>query len=117
VLVVTRYTVPPGDADEFRQQCRAALEALVSCSGCTGGSAGPALDEPSLWVLATSWASVGAYRRALSSYQVKLVAIPLMYRAVDEPSAFESLLAWTPERGLREADSAIAVHGDDKGAG
>jgi hypothetical protein len=117
MLVVTRYSVPSAEADEFRAQCRAALEALVSCTGCTGGWAGPALDEPSLWALATTWASVGAYRRALSSYQVKLVAVPLMYRAVDEPSAFESQLAWTPERGLQEIVSAIAVHGDRKGAG
>jgi quinol monooxygenase YgiN len=117
VLVVTRYAVPPEEAAEFRERCRAALEALVACPGCTGGSAGPALDDPSLWVLSTTWESVGAYRRALSSYQVKLMAVPLMYRALDEPSAFESLLAWTPGTGLQESRSAIAGVHDDGGAG
>jgi quinol monooxygenase YgiN len=107
VLVVTRYTVAAEEAGEFRQLCRAALEALVACPGCTGASAGPAIDDPTLWTLSTSWESVGAYRRALSSYQVKLVAVPLMYRALDEPSAYESLLAWTPERGMSEEESAI----------
>ncbi|HET9656814.1 MAG TPA: antibiotic biosynthesis monooxygenase family protein [Kineosporiaceae bacterium] len=107
MLVVTRYTVPAGEAAEFQELCRAAVEVLVACPGCTGASAGPALDDPTLWVLSSSWESVGAYRRALSSYQVKLVAVPLMYRALDEPSAFESLLSWTPQGGLHEEESAI----------
>lgn len=109
MLVVTRYAVPIGEAAEFRLQCRAALQALVACSGCTGANAGPALDDPTRWVLSTSWESVGAYRRALSSYQVKLVAVPLMFRAVDEPSAYESLLAWTSGGGLQESRSDIAA--------
>lgn len=117
MLVVTRYAVPADETVQFRERCRAALEALVSCPGCTGGRAGPALDDPSLWVLSTTWESVGAYRRALSSYQVKLVAVPLMYLALDEPSAFESLLAWTPGAGLQESPSAIAAVADDGGAG
>jgi len=109
VLVVTRYVVPAEEVEEFRRQCRAAVEALVACPGCTAASAGPALDDPAVWTLSTSWESVGAYRRALSSYQVKLVAVPLMYRAVDEPSAFESLISWTSGTGLQERATAIAA--------
>jgi hypothetical protein len=47
------------------------------------------LDDPTLWLLTTRWENVGAYRRALSSYDVKLNAVPLLSRAVDEPSAYE----------------------------
>jgi hypothetical protein len=47
------------------------------------------LDDPTLWVLTTQWENVGAYRRALSSYDVKLHAVPLLSRAIDEPSAYE----------------------------
>ena len=47
------------------------------------------LDDPTLWVLTTRWEHVGAYRRALSAYEVKLQAVPLLSRAVDEPSAYE----------------------------
>lgn len=119
MLVVTRYTVLPGEAEQFRDQCRAAVQALVACPGCTGASAGPALDDASLWLLSTSWESVGAYRRALSSHQVKLVTVPLMHRAVDEPSAFESLVQWAPGTGLRERPTAIAPEPEheDRGAG
>ncbi len=37
----------------------------------------------------TTWEHVGAYRRALSAYDVKLHAVPLLGRALDEPSAYE----------------------------
>ncbi|MGH8965474.1 MAG: antibiotic biosynthesis monooxygenase, partial [Actinomycetes bacterium] len=45
--------------------------------------------DPGLWVLQTRWENVGSYRRALSSYDVKVGAVPLLSRAVDEPSAYE----------------------------
>ena len=39
--------------------------------------------------------NVGSYRRALSSYDVKVEAVPLLSLAVDEPSAYE-LMASVP---------------------
>ena len=47
------------------------------------------MDDPELWVLTTRWQNVGSYRRALSAYDVKLTAVPLLSRAIDEPSAYE----------------------------
>ena len=49
------------------------------------------VDDPSLWTLVTRWKDVGSYRRALSSYDVKVGAVPLLSRAIDEPSAYELL--------------------------
>ena len=62
---------------------------LASGAGYVDGRIGRNLDDPTLWVLTTRWDNVGAYRRALSSYDVKLHAVPLLSRAVDEPSAYE----------------------------
>ena len=42
-------------------------------------------------MLVTRWQDVGSYRRALSSYDVKVGAVPLLSRAIDEPSAYEPL--------------------------
>ncbi len=109
MLVVTRYTVPADEAVEFRRLAGAALEALTARPGCTSGRVGRSVDDPTLWTLSTSWASVGSYRRALSSYEVKLHAVPLMYRALDEPTAFEDLLSWTPDGGLVAAEPALAA--------
>ena len=51
-------------------------------------------------MLTTRWDSVGTYRRALSSYDVKLAAVPTLSRALDEPSAYEVV----------EPNSVLNVH-------
>jgi len=89
MLVVTRFRVPEEDGDGFRADARLAHETLAARPGYASGSLGRNLDDPELWVLVTHWESVGAYRRALSAYDVKLHAVPLLSRAIDEPSAFE----------------------------
>jgi quinol monooxygenase YgiN len=108
VLVVTRYRVVPADQEAFRAEAAAALRVLAARPGCAGGTVGRAVDDPQLWTLTTAWESVGAYRRALSAYEVKLVAVPVMHRAIDEPSAFEPLAVWTPEGGFAELEGALA---------
>ena len=37
----------------------------------------------------TRWENVGAYRRALSSYDLKLHGVPVLSHALDEPGAYE----------------------------
>jgi quinol monooxygenase YgiN len=117
VLVVTRYHVKPDDEQSFRADATAALRVLTERVGCLGATLGRAVDEPTLWTLTTTWRSVGAYRRALSNYDVKLVAVPLMYRAIDEPSAFEPLLDWAPVTGFTEPAPIRAPDADRAGPG
>jgi quinol monooxygenase YgiN len=89
VLVVNRFRVAAEDAETFRAQVQVAVAALAQRPGYLDGTVGRNLDEPDLWVLSTTWAGVGSYRRALSAYDVKLAAVPLLSRAIDEPSAYE----------------------------
>lgn len=89
VLVVSRFRVPVDEAGEFRPGLERAHEALAERPGFLAGWIGRNLDDQTLWTLVTTWENVGAYRRALSSYDVKLHAVPLLSRAIDEPSAFE----------------------------
>jgi quinol monooxygenase YgiN len=91
VLVVTRYRVPPEENQLFRAQARDALDAFAAQPGHVRGRVGRSADEPDLWVLVTEWENVGAYRRALSAYDVKMRAVPVMYRALVEPTAYELL--------------------------
>lgn len=113
MIAVTRLRMPAGAEPErepeLRERFRDAIDALAAQAGCRSVTAARSIDEPDLWVLTSVWASVGAYRRALSAYQVKLRAVPLLYHAVDEPSAFEELLGWTPQAGLTESGSDLAV--------
>jgi hypothetical protein len=89
MLVVSRFRVPEAEGEVFRRDVERAHEVLAGRPGYESGRIGRNLDDPSLWALVTTWENVGAYRRALSSYDVKLHAVPLLSRAIDEPSAFE----------------------------
>lgn len=89
VLVVSRFRVSAADAIVFRQEMEVAHAALAARPGYQRGTLGRNVDDPELWVLSTRWEHVGAYRRALSAYEVKMHAVPLLSRALDEPSAYE----------------------------
>jgi hypothetical protein len=89
VLVVNRFRVPLADGEAFRIELATARDALAACAGYAGGEIGRNVDDPELWVLTTRWANVGSYRRALSSYDVKLRAVQVLSRSIEEPSAYE----------------------------
>ena len=78
MLVVSRFAVAESEAGGFARSARAALEALAARPGFRRGHAGRSVDDPAEWVLVTEWDGVGAYRRALSAYEVKLAATPLL---------------------------------------
>lgn len=89
MIVLTRYRVPAQEQSAFLTEAAAAVRVLSARPGCRAARVGRALDDGQLWVMHSEWESVGAYRRALSSTEVKIHAVPLMYRCLDEPSAFE----------------------------
>lgn len=88
MLVVNRFRVAE-EPEQFRARLVAVHDLLAQQAGYVDGSLGRNVDDPELWVLTTRWESVGAYRRALSSYDVKLHGVPVLSRALDEPSAYE----------------------------
>ncbi|MCW2757623.1 MAG: hypothetical protein JWO46_1369 [Nocardioidaceae bacterium] len=88
MLVVNRFRVSDDDA-AFPGDLQTALSALAERPGFEDGRLGRNVDDPELWTMVTRWADVGSYRRALSAYDVKLHAVPLLSRAIDEPSAYE----------------------------
>ena len=89
VIVVTRFRVPQDEHAAFRGDLERARQTLAGQRGYVAGRIGRNVDDPELWVLTTEWEGPGAYRRALSAYDVKLTAVPTLSRALDEPSAYE----------------------------
>ena len=89
MIVVNRFRVAEAEAASFRADLERAHEMLAVQGGYVVGHVGRNVDDPGLWLLTTEWEGPGAYRRALSSYDVKLGAVPTLSRAIDEPSAFE----------------------------
>ena len=114
MLVVTRFDVPEVDGVAFLGRAQAALAAFAARPGYLRGRVARAADDPTLWILTTEWSGVGAYRRSLGSYDVKVEAAPLLSLGRDEPSAFEVLHAddvatqpvTSPSRRARDADQA-----------
>ncbi|WP_110205207.1 antibiotic biosynthesis monooxygenase family protein [Nocardioides daejeonensis] len=117
MYVVNRFRVPADGAERFRDDLDAAHAVLAAASGYLEGRVGRNMDDPELWALHTRWANVGAYRRALSSYDAKLVVVPLLSRAVDEPSAYEEVLVGVPLAELDRVVDADGPGGGDPGAG
>lgn len=115
VLVVSRYRVN-SDRPAWLAQMRGALGVLGESVGFVRGQIAQATDDADLMVVSTSWENVGAYRRALSRYEVKLHAVPLLSTAIDEPSAFESVVV-LDETGERSFASGLAADHGDVGLG
>ena len=89
--MLTRFRVEAEETERFRSEAYDALAALAQRPGYVEGRLGRNVDDPQLWAITTTWADVGSYRRALSSYDVKVSAVPLLSRALDEPTAYETL--------------------------
>ena len=114
MFVVSRFDVDPADGDDFLVRAQVALTALAARPGYRSGRVGRSLDEPTVWTVTTAWEGVGAYRRALSAYDVKVGAAPLLALARDEPSSFETLLY---DDGVQAIATASDRARNERGAG
>lgn len=114
MLVVTRHVVRAAEQEAFREAAEAACEVLQRQPGCRAVQVARAIDDATVYLLVSSWKDVGSYRRALSNFDVKLAAVPVLASASDEVSAFEVLSARTPA-GLEVNESDLAPDADTAG--
>jgi len=107
VLVVIRFEVPEVQADAFADGAAQVVEALARQPGYRFARVGRAADDPAVWVLVTEWDGARAWRKAMSAFDVRIVLTPLTAFALDEPGAFEVLLAQDGPAGpvLRSASA------------
>lgn len=105
-VVVNRYRVDPADRAEFLALADPALRALAARPGFVSGEVATNVDDPDLLAMLTRWRDVGSFRRALSHHEVKMTAVPLMYRCVDEPGAYEVV--------LDVRDGEVVAHAGDR---
>jgi heme-degrading monooxygenase HmoA len=110
VIVISRFRVDEAGAEEFLDRARRALDAFAACTGYERGRIGRAADDPGLWTVVTEWASVGAFRRSLSTFDVKVHAAPLLGESIDEPAAYEVIV------GLDQAAGVADVAPSDRAA-
>lgn len=101
MLVVNRFRAAADEAADLRAGLEAALAVLSQQKGYVAGALGRNVDDPELWVLQTQWEGPGAYRRALSAYDVKVTAWVVLGRAIEEPSAYEIVEPGSPTNEQR----------------
>lgn len=89
MIALSRFQVPPADAEEFRRQAEAAVAVLTGMPGLVSIDLARNLDDPTLWTVTSRWQDVGSYRRSLQGFEARSVVVPLLSRAIDEPSAYE----------------------------
>ncbi|MDO8731970.1 MAG: antibiotic biosynthesis monooxygenase [Actinomycetota bacterium] len=91
LLVINRFRVASDQSASFAEDARLALATLAGSVGFIDGAIAQATDETDLRLVTTRWKDVGSYRRALSRFEVKVSAVPLLSQAIDESSAFEAV--------------------------
>lgn len=116
LLVVARYRVGLAEREAFLDDARVAVALLADQDGFVWGDIGQSMDDASLLTVTTMWRDAGAYRRALSSFEVKASAVPLLSRAVDEPTAYE-LLHERTLGGATDAQTGLNVDASVGGIG
>jgi hypothetical protein len=85
VFAIARFRT---SEESFLSSLEAARHALAQCPGYLSGKIGINTDEPELVALITEWVNIGSYRRALSNFNVKMVAVPILAMAIDEPGGY-----------------------------
>ncbi len=103
MISVTHFEQPGAD---FADRAADALAALAARPGYLRGTLGRSTDDPGRWLLVTEWDSVGAYRRALGAFDVRVRATTVLAAALDLPTSFESLVRVEPggEQFSRSSD-------------
>lgn len=86
-MAISRFRVP-GDASGFQAGAEAVVARFAASAGSLGVDLVQNLDEPELWAIVSRWVDVGSYRRAFNGTDAKLVLLPLLSLAIDEPSAY-----------------------------
>lgn len=90
MLAISRFRVSEEAAVDFAARAEAAVTFFAGREGCLDAELLRNLDEPTLWTIASRWRNVGSYRRAFKGYDAKVVLVPLLSEAIDEPSAYDA---------------------------
>lgn len=109
MLLVCRFRPPDAAAAAVLvRRAGHAIELLTAQPGCLEATLAQATDDPAAWLLTARFASVAAYRRAMSPFPVREHVAPLLAEALtDEPAVYEPRLHGT-DGAVAEIVSMIA---------
>lgn len=103
--VVTEHRPP--DPERFTEEVRQLFEVLRHQPGFLHAELGRSPDEPDVWLLASRWLDPGTMRRAMGSFEAKVLLGSIMASARDQVSVYEVVLSATAE-AIAETDSDLS---------
>ncbi|SDD90826.1 antibiotic biosynthesis monooxygenase family protein [Actinokineospora iranica] len=110
MLLIARFTV--AEPEPFTTRAQYALELLLAQPGCVRGLLARSTESATRWVLTVEFASVSAYRKSLSPFDVRAHVIPLLAEAdTTEPAAYEVVVEAAPG-ATRRHTSLLAADAD-----
>ncbi|WP_228769761.1 antibiotic biosynthesis monooxygenase [Actinokineospora alba] len=119
VLLIARFTVT--EPEPFTTRAHRALELLLAQRGCLRGLLVRSTESAETWVLTVEFASVSAYRKSMSPFEVREHVIPFLAEAdAAETAAYEIVLEADPatvrrHTSLLAADAATVRLGEAGG--
>ena len=78
IAVIAQLVVPADARGHFDQGCERMVELCVESPGFLSSELGQSTDSLEDFTLIHRWADVGAYRKFLSRYDIKLEVIPFL---------------------------------------
>lgn len=109
MLLVCGFTVPEADSAGFSADATKAMRLLTAQPGCVRAVLGHSADDPGRWSLTVEFASVVAYRRAMSPFDVREHVIPFLSRG--DASAYEVTATATDGHAERHVSVVAADAG------
>ncbi|MDQ3576720.1 MAG: antibiotic biosynthesis monooxygenase [Actinomycetota bacterium] len=119
MLLIARFSVT--EPDPFVARAQRAIELLLAQPGCVRGLLVRSTESATSWVLTVEFASVSAYRKSLSPFDVREHVIPFLAEADHtEPAAYEIVVEAGPgairrHTSLLAADAATVSLGEAAG--
>ncbi len=108
MILICRFAVDPARTQDFLTRARRALGLLTTQQGCLGGQLGRSPDDITRWVLVVQFASVVAYRRALSPFDVREHVVPLLSEALTGESGSYEVLAAAQHGAVTDHGSILS---------
>ncbi|MGH3931989.1 MAG: antibiotic biosynthesis monooxygenase family protein [Pseudonocardiaceae bacterium] len=110
--MICHFAVDPAGVEMFVIRAHRALELLTAQPGCLGGELGRSPDDVTRWVLVVRFDSVVSYRRALSPFDVRAHAVPLLSEALTSQSGGYEVLATAQRGAVTDHASLLATDRD-----
>lgn len=108
IAVIAQLVVPAAERARFEQGCERMVELCAESPGFLSSELGQSTDSLEDFTLIHRWANVGAYRKFLSRYEIKLEVIPFLSTFTKDSVTVEIIMDSQSDR-VESGTSSLAL--------